>query len=1050
MLLLSPTVVTPLSECSRQVRVQNQLTGSTVRIYADGTQVGHGTATSADQVFDLDPSASLAPGAKVTATQSVGSDDSLHSPLPVTVQKKPPVIGHVTIVSHLYQCGHCLYINGAVPGATVEVRGATNAFRGSAKAPDGVARVTLNAPTGSGEVIHARQQACGAWGLPTNSAPADPIPTPKGERLAAPVVEGPLYECDRRVTVGGVFDGAQVTLTRTAGPTEIGCFDLGKEWFAVPPLVKGETVSATQMYVNCNTVPSVAAAGIIVLPADPVPVPTLVPPLCADGQTVNLTGLRPGALIRIYQNGSELGTAESAGTSATVQVPPLLATAVVVARQAVCGNKWSKDSNAVKVHTQPANLPTPVVVGPLYECGNVVRVVNIHPGAMCYVYSTILAGPIGSALLNGSAADITVAPELILDDSVYAVVAGCGLNASSAKVHVGKLPEVVPLAVRQPISECTTSIIVTGVLPGAIVDVHSDAGWWSSVAASTSVVEVPLGGALHAGDLLSARQRICGHITGFGAAATVQAGLAFVTMQHNDRNRSGANLCETVLGVRTVNRDRFGLVFKRTVDGHMYAQPLYVPGVNIPGQGVHNVIYVATMHNSVYAFDAENPASSAPLWHATLGPSFQIPLDPTNPPSGEVYKYSNFQKEIGIVSTPVIDLASETLWVLAFVDVAGVPLHWLHALDITTGKDRPHSPRRIEATTPGTGGGSVGGVITFNSANQAQRPGLVVANGMIYAAFASFADQNFDTYHGWVLGYDRMTLEQMAVFCTTPNARAGGIWMSGQGPVVDTDGNLYVMTGNSGANTNPPVDGDLGESFIKISPSGDLFDWFTPHDFADLNQGDFDLGSSGPVMVPGTRLLFGGGKGARDRSTIYVLDTSGPSSMGHYNAAADVPPAIQAFVATSTGPGTHHLHGAPVFWWGPAGGIIYLWPENDVPRAYRWLGTSFQTSPVSLGTMTDAAGMPGGILALSAHGSAAGSGIVWATHALGDDATVQAVTGIVRAFDASNLTHELWNSEMNAARDSLGKLAKFCPPTIAHGRVYLSTFSGELHVYGLL
>jgi hypothetical protein len=340
---------------------------------------------------------------------------------------------------------------------------------------------------------------------------------------------------------------------------------------------------------------------------------------------------------------------------------------------------------------------------------------------------------------------------------------------------------------------------------------------------------------------------------------------------------------------------------------------------------------------------------------------------------------------------------------------------------------------------------------------------LALANGIVYIAFSSFADA--DNWQGWLLGYDRTTLEQMAVFCSSPSVGRAGIWMSGQGPVIDSDGNLYVISGNSATPpapknppSNPPQDGDLGESFIKLSPSADPIDWFTPYLFAYYNDWDADLGSGGPIMIPGTRILVGGGK----MGILYVLDTSGPQSMGHYstipgtsaNPTGDVPPAIQTFQAVIHGNGNVEIHGAPVFWWGPLGGTLYIWGQYDQARAFSWLSTKFQSSLASSSTVSLAPPVSGigGILSVSAHGSAAGSGIVWAHRAEADDDQPswlpKSIGGVLHAFDAANLSHELWNSTMNP-QDSLGAFAKNCPPTIAGGRVYMATAANQLRVYGL-
>jgi len=534
-------------------------------------------------------------------------------------------------------------------------------------------------------------------------------------------------------------------------------------------------------------------------------------------------------------------------------------------------------------------------------------------------------------------------------------------------------------------------------------------------------------------------------------AAAVAAVTLAVPTQHNDLGRTGANLNEGQLTTATVNPASFGKLFTRVVDGHIYAQPLYVAGVSIPGLGTHNVVYVATMHNSVYAFDADDADASVPLWHVNCGPSLPIPPDW---PSGD-YKHSNFQVEIGIVSTPTIDVATQTLYVVPLVVANGGQRHQLHALDLTTGSEKFGGPVAIAAQVSGTGAGSSGGVIAFESANQNQRSSLLLANGRIYIAFASYAD--VDVYHGWVLAYDASTLQQVAVLNVTPAASEGGIWQSGNGPAADSAGHLYIMTGNSDNTQAPGPDGDLGCSIVKLDPDLNVVDWFTPYNVAELNALDWDLGSAGPLLVPGTSRLVGGGKEGR----LYVLETSGPASMGQFDPAGDH--VVQSFQASERSDplmkvlAPHfNIHGSPVYWQGPGAALIYIWAEEDRLKAFRWEGNAFVTTaagtiaPAAASAMKAPPGMPGGIVALSANGNQAGSGVVWASHAYQGDATQHVVPGILHAFDAEDVSRELWNSRQNLRRDDVGAFAKFCPPTVAAGKVYLATFSGQLLVYGLL
>ena len=521
-----------------------------------------------------------------------------------------------------------------------------------------------------------------------------------------------------------------------------------------------------------------------------------------------------------------------------------------------------------------------------------------------------------------------------------------------------------------------------------------------------------------------------------------------VLTQHNDNSRTGAYGNEAVLKTSNVNQHQFGKLFTRPVDGHIYAQPLYLYNVNIPNQGIHNVVYVATMHNTVYAFDADNPKTPNPLWGTSLEPSVPLP-DANIGNSG----YHDISVEVGILSTPVISLDHNALYVVSFTKDDNSYSHWLHALDLLTGEEKFGGPTQISASVPGTGDGSINGSVTFISNKQLQRTGLLLANNIIYIAFASYGD--IDPYHGWVFGYSATNLALVALFNDTPNGQEGGIWQAGQGPTADSEGNLYLLTGNGSFSPNGSA---LGNSFVKLKPDLTLADWFSPYNRNELNDQDCDLGSSGILLIPGTNLILGGGK----EGIFYLLDRN---NLGRDNSAnGNDDQIVQSFAVVSNpncitkdSTQTHHIHGGPLYWNGPNGPYVYVWPENDYLKAFKLVNGQFQTKPALQSTTTKprgiaggSPGMPGGMLSISANGSKAGTGIVWASHPYDRNANTQVVTGILRAYNASDLTQELWHSKQNSIRDDVGNFAKFCPPTVANGRVYLATFSGYLAVYGLL
>src|SRR5579884_894691 len=302
----------------------------------------------------------------------------------------------------------------------------------------------------------------------------------------------------------------------------------------------------------------------------------------------------------------------------------------------------------------------------------------------------------------------------------------------------------------------------------------------------------------------------------FFACFTLAAQTAVLTYQY-DNTRAGANTREAVLTPANVNPASFGKLFAHVVDGEVYAQPLYLPNVTVPGRGAHNVVYIATEHDSVYAFDADNAAGSnaSPLWSVSfLGPGVTT-MPATDTSCGQI------TPEIGITGTPVIDGASGTIYLVATTkETAGgsvIYVHRLHALDVSTGAEKPGSPVVIQATYPGTGDG--GSTVAFNAKNHKQRPGLLLLNGVVYVAFSSHCD--IGTYHGWLMGYDGATLRQVAIYNDTPNGNEGSFWNGGAAPAVDSDGNIYIVSANGTFDyeTQGP---DLGESYIKMSAAGGL------------------------------------------------------------------------------------------------------------------------------------------------------------------------------------------------------------------------------------
>ena len=508
-----------------------------------------------------------------------------------------------------------------------------------------------------------------------------------------------------------------------------------------------------------------------------------------------------------------------------------------------------------------------------------------------------------------------------------------------------------------------------------------------------------------------------------------------VLTYHNDISRTGANPNETILTHANVTPAQFGKIFSQPVDGYIYPQPLVVTGLNLPGKGVHDVVFVATEHNSVYAFDANDNtgANASPLWQVNLGPSVS---------SGDVGS-GDVVPEIGIMSTPVIDPQAGILYVVAKTKENGSYVQRLHAMDIFSGSEQLGGPVEIGATISGTGDGSFNGQLSFDPLRQMNRPGLLLTAGTVYIAFASHGDVT--PYHGWVFGYDAGSLKLVSVFCSTPNGLTdpsgypiggGGIWQAGGGIACDPDGKLYVITGNGTFDADPSFGGgiDYGDSFVKLDPAKGLgvADYFTPYNQDFLNRSDSDLGSSGALLLPDSagsaqhpHLLVGAGKEGK----IYVLDRD---KMGRFNAGGDNQ--IVQSVPFATG----GAFGSPAFF----NGTLYYSGEFDSLRAFR-IANGQIDPPYAVSQAVDFFGFPGATPSVSANGVI--DGIVWV---LDNSGYAGHTATILHAYDAADLSNRLYSTVMVAGRDTLGAAVKFTTPTVANGKVYVGTQT-ELDILGL-
>jgi len=504
-------------------------------------------------------------------------------------------------------------------------------------------------------------------------------------------------------------------------------------------------------------------------------------------------------------------------------------------------------------------------------------------------------------------------------------------------------------------------------------------------------------------------------------------GFQGVLTYHNDDARTGQNLSETVLTPANVNSSTFGKLHSYPIDGYIYAQPLYVPSVTLPHKGgVHNVVYVATEHDSVYAFDADG-MSASPLWHTSfINVKKGIGTVPTS-----LVGTDDIKPEIGITGTPVIDASTGTLYVVAkTINRAGVVQQSLHALNIMTGKEKFGGPRLISASVKGTGDAAdKHGKISFNALLANQRSALLLANGIVYVAFASHGDNG--PYHGWLFAYKARGLGRVAVLNSTPNGGKGGIWQGSNAPAVDANGNIYLGIGNGTFDVNTGGS-DYGDTFVRATLSKhaiSIADYFTPFDESFLEGGDLDVGSSGALLLPDqstgpVHLAVTADK----NGTIYLLNRD---SLGHFNPSDDSQIVQELFQVT----------GKVLCPFAYFNNSVYFVAVNQALTRVPLVGGLFDTGAISVASQQ--IGFPGASLSISANGSA--DGIVWVIR---DDA-FNSGPSVLFAYDASDLSELYDSSQAAGGRDTAGFAVKFTTPTIANGRVYLGTQT-ELDVYGPL
>jgi hypothetical protein len=647
---------------------------------------------------------------------------------------------------------------------------------------------------------------------------------------------------------------------------------------------------------------------------------------------------------------------------------------------------------------------------------------------------------------------------LVLLSSFALLLTGCGNYSSKGNVSVTLTPMRGGLTVGQPLNFTAT---VTNDVNGAGVTWSATAGSFKSPSTSSAVYAAPA-----SAGMVTVTATSVADASKSASASIGVTDLKGIMTYHNDLSRTGVNAQEHALTNSNVTTATFGKLFSCAVDAAIYAQPLWVANLTISG-GTHNVVFVATQHNTVYAFDADASPCTTYWQTGANGVNSLVPSGETWVTSADESGCALVIPDIGILGTPVIDPATGTIYLVTNTKTTGgAPFHQrLHALAIATGNEKLGGPTEIRALVSGTGAGSSGGQVSFDPMLNSQRPALLLQNGHVFISWASYCD--FGPYHGWLMSYNAASLLQEAVFNVSPNSFAGGIWMSGNGPAADSSGNIYLATGNGTWNgTDAFGDSILKFQALTTTPASlTVLDYFTPHDQSSLDTNDVDLGSGGVMLLPDPsgisghpHLLVEAGKSG----TVYLVDRD---NMGHFCSTCTTSDTqiVQAVSGALTG-----LWGSPTYW----NGNMYF-GETDATRNLKHMkafsfgatGPNFiSTSPTSTTANTYTYTYPGATTSVSTDGNA--NAIVWAidSSAFGTTEGITRAAGpaILHAFDANDLAKELWNSSQAPGnRDTAGNSVKFAVPTVANGKVYIGTRGnddtlgngttfGEVDVYGLL
>ena len=834
------------------------------------------------------------------------------------------------------------------------------------------------------------------------------------------------YTSTRTLTLIDKTPGAVIYFTTDGSPPSTGSL------MYTAPIAISETTTVQAIAVAVGDTQSAMSSGTYTI-TRPTDKPSLspVPGTYTTEKRISLSDKTPGAVIYFTTDGSTPTTSSPAYTAPIAITETTTVQAIAVA----VGDTQSAMRSGTYTITRPTDTPGLSPIPGTYTTDKRISLSDKTPGAVIY-YTTD-----GSPPTTGS--PMYTAPILISKTTtVSAIAVASGYSQSEA--NSGTYTMIGPLTISPRNAALTlsqTQQFTTNAPLGTSLSWSVDgmAGGNASVGtvSSAGLYTPPASAGTHTLSVALSKST--------ASAAVAVTDLSGITLYHNDLARTGQNLQEYALTPASVSSGNFGKRWSCPLDGVVYAQPLYVANLAIGG-GVHNVVIVATMHDSVYAFDADNPKCLTYWQISFLNPPAITSTSAAGAPCNDV------TPEFGVTGTPAIDPAAQTLYLVTNTTEYGTVIQRLHALNLVTGSERTNSPVVIEATVPGSGDG--GSSVSFNASQQNQRLGLTLTGGGVLIGWSSHCD--VPIWHGWLMRYDASSLAQIAVFNTTPNGSEGGIWMSGGAPALDASGNMFLSTGNGTFDDTNDVlpavapNDDFGESFLNLNPTTlAVQDFFTPSQYAMWSSNDWDISSSGVTVLPDgvgpsghPDILAGSDK----LGHLWIIDRN---RMSGFVPGADntVQYLLLPYSANCETLDDQCVYGTPGYW----NGTLYLpieWGPLMAFQLSNGLVPSSAQAAIAASQSNESYGYPTPTPTISASPSS--GAIVWVLDNNGngtDNGSGPLSPAILRAYDATDLTTTLYSSSTVPA-DACGIASKFTLPVVANGHVYVAG-NGALSVYAL-